>query len=626
MLTGRTYRAGENALRQGVLILVMWLATIPAAIAQDIRVRASVSDATIGTEETVGYTLEIQGLRSLETPTAPETEGLVLVSTYPSRQTSMSIVNGAVTQSVGFTWTYRPVREGQARIGSVTVEIQGRTYSTESIAVNVIPQAQRPARRAPARTNPFAPFQRQAPSAPPEDIDPDARDIFIDVVPSASTAVQNQQVTVSYLLYFREGIQLRQSRLTDSWDAEGFWREELEVEPRPIPQVVVRDGLRYNRITLKRAAVFPTRSGELSIDPLKIESEAILPSRSSDPMARFFSLQSRFSPVELTSAPLTLESRPLPAGAPDSFQGAVGSLRFSAAFDRTELEVGESLQLTIRISGNGNLATLAPPLFEAPGAFEQYDAQISTNIDRAGAQLRGSKTFTYVLVPRSNGTFEMPPVVYSWYDPSTERYVTESSAATSVTVTGTGTPAATVLALSGGLPVDDIAGPVPATTKWIPVDREPLHRRTWPYLALLLPGLLVGTTLLLGKRAQHLAANPAVARLRRAGPLARKHLKAADLRLREDDVAGYYEALERALRGFVGNRLNVADQGLTREGLDQALNASDVPAEIRVRLLTFLDSCDSARFSPIRPTADAMADDRDRAADLLLTLDDHMKA
>ncbi len=626
MVARGSYPVREEGFRRFVLIFGLLLAGISPVLAQDIRVRASVSDATIGTEETVGFTLEIQGLRSLENPTAPETEGLVLVSTYPSRQTSMSIVNGAVTQSVGFTWTYRPVREGQARIGPVSVTIQGRTYTTESIAVNVIPQAQRPARRAPARSNPFAPFQRQAPNTPAEEIDPDARDIFIDVVPSASSAVQNQQVTVNYLLYFREGIQLRQSRLTDSWDAEGFWREELEVEPRPIPQVVVRDGLRYNRITLKRAAVFPTRSGELAIDPLKIESEAILPSRSSDPMARFFSLQSRFTPVELSSAALTLESRPLPPGAPDTFQGAVGSLRFSASFDRTELEVGESLQLTVRITGNGNLATLAPPDFQAPGAFEQYDPQVSTSIDRSGPQLRGSKTFTYVLVPRSNGTFEMPEVVYTWFDPSAQRYITEASAAASITVTGTGTPAATVLALSGGLPVDDIAGPVPATTRWIPVDREPLHRQTWPYLALLLPGLLLGATLLLGRHAQHLAANPAVARLRRAGPLARKHLKAADQRLRDDDVAGYYEALERALLGFVGNRLNVAEQGLTREGLDRALNANDVPQDVRVQLMAFLDSCDGARFSPVRPTPEAMATDRDRAADLLLTLDDRMKA
>lgn len=615
--------AGTTILRCLLLGLLTLAAT--SVKAQNVRVLASVSESTIGTEETLSYTLEIQGVRSLETPAPPETEGLVLASTFPSRQTSMSIVNGAVTQSVGFTWTYRPVREGQARIGPVTVTVDGREYTTSDIAISVVPQSQRPARRAPSRTNPFSPFQRNTPTPPAEETQPDARDIFIEVVPSARSAVQNQQVTVGYVLYFREGIQLRQSRLTDSWDAEGFWREELDVEARPIPQVVVRDGIRYNRITLKRAAVFPTRSGELSIDPLKIESEAILPTRSSDPLARFFSLQSRFTPVELSSPPLTMVSSPLPAGAPASFQGAVGTLSFSARFDRTELEVGESLQLTVRISGNGNLATMSAPEFEAPGAFERYDPQVSTSIDRAGSQLRGSKTFTYVLVPRSNGVFEMPAVTYSWYDPTASRYVTEATEPVAVTVTGSGTPAATVLALSGGLPVDDIAGPMAAESDWLSMDRVPLHQRTWPYLALLLPGLLLGGALLAGRRAQHLADNPAVARLRRAGPLARKHLKAADNRLAAGDIPGFYEALEKALLGFVGNRLNVAEQGLTRESLDHALLQHNVPVDLRAELVSFLDACDMARFSPIVPTKDAMTAERDRAADLLVTLDDRLK-
>lgn len=616
--------AGNTILHRCLLLGLLILAATSVK-AQNVRVLASVSESTIGTEETLSYTLEIQGVRSLETPAPPETEGLVLASTFPSRQTSMSIVNGAVTQSVGFTWTFRPVREGQARVGAVTVTVDGREYTTNDIAISVVPQSQRPARRAPSRTNPFSPFQRNTPTPPAEETQPDARDIFIEVVPSARSAVQNQQVTVGYVLYFREGIQLRQSRLTDSWDAEGFWREELDVEARPIPQVVVRDGIRYNRITLKRAAVFPTRSGELSIDPLKIESEAILPTRSSDPLARFFSLQSRFTPVELSSPPLTMVSSPLPAGAPASFQGAVGTLSFSARFDRTELEVGESLQLTVRISGNGNLATMSAPEFEAPGAFERYDPQVSTSIDRAGSQLRGSKTFTYVLVPRSNGVFEMPAVTYSWYDPTASRYVTEATEPVAVTVTGSGTPAATVLALSGGLPVDDIAGPMAAESDWLSMDRVPLHQRTWPYLALLLPGLLLGGALLAGRRAQHLADNPAVARLRRAGPLARKHLKAADNRLAAGDIPGFYEALEKALLGFVGNRLNVAEQGLTRESLDHALLQHNVPVDLRAELVSFLDACDMARFSPIVPTKDAMTAERDRAADLLVTLDDRLK-
>jgi oxygen tolerance protein BatD len=609
----------------GWVVLSGWAVSLVHA--QTIRVLASVSETTIGTQETVAYTIQAQGVGSLSPPEAPEAEGLALAQSFPNSQTSMSIVNGAISRSVSFTFVYRPVREGRATIAPATLTIDGREYRTDAITVEVVPQAQRPARRqAPTRRNPFGAFGRSNPQPAPEPAVPGERDLFIEVVPSTRSAVPHQQVTVNYLLYFREGIQLRQSRLTDSWDAEGFWREELEVEARPIPQIVVKDGLRYNRITLKRSAVFPTRSGELSIDPLKIESEAILPNRSADPFARFFSLQSRFSPIEISSIPLKFSIAPLPPQAPSSFQGGVGSLRFSADYDRTELEVGESLQLTIRISGDGNIATLGPPVFESPGAFERYDPQVTSSIDRSGSRLRGTKTLVYVLVPRSNGTFEMPALEYSWYDPAGGEYVTRTVDPVTVNVTGTGTPAATILALSGGLPVDDIAGPIAAKPRWVRLHAPALHRKLWPYLAILLPGLLLGLFHLAGRHSRHLAANPSIARLRRAGPLARKHLKEADRRLSENDPVQYYEALERALLGFVGNRLNVAEQGLTRDSLDRVLETASIPGPVRNELIVFLDECDQARFSPILPPLEAMRTDRERAADLLVTLDDALTA
>ncbi len=608
-----------------LLLLAAW-AVVPAH-GQTVRVLASVSETTIGTQETVSYTLNIQGVRSVLTPQAPEVEGLALAQSFPRSQTSMSIVGGQVTQSVSFTWIYRPVRVGRATLSAVALTVDGREYRTDDIYVDVIPQAQRPTQRAtPARRDPFSQFGRLNPQPAPEPAAPSETDLFIEVAPSTQSAVPHQQVTIAYYLYFREGIQLRQSRLTDSWDAEGFWREELDVEGRPIPQIVVKNGLRYNRITLKRTAVFPTRSGELSIDPLRIESEAILPNRSGDPFARLFSLQSRFAPIEIASIPLTFSISPLPDGGPSSFQGGVGSLQFSATYDRTELEVGESLQLTIRVSGDGNIATLGPPVFDTPGAFERYDPQTNSSIDRSGNRLRGTKTFTYILVPRSNGAFEMPALEYSWYDPGNRRYVTRSTDPVTVNVTGTGTPPAAVLALSGGLPVDDIAGPLPASKKWVALASPALHQRSWPYVIIILPGLLLGLVLALSRQSRHLAANPSIARLRRAGPLARRHLKEADRRLSANDRSGYYEALEKSLLGFVGNRLNVAEHGMTRDGLDRILEERHIETQVRSELIAFLDSCDRARFSPILPSSDDMKVDRDRAADLLVTLDDALAA
>ena len=183
------------------------------------------------------------------------------------------------------------------------VTAKGQVYTTKPIAISIVPQSQRPQRtNRQARRDPFglrrAPATNQAEAKAPSI---SKRDIFIRALPSARNVVQNQQVNIEYHLYFREGMQLRQSRLADSWDAEGFWREELDVERRPVPKTVVENGLRYNTIVLKRVAVFPTRTGSLTIDPLRIEAEAYVPNRSADPFDQFFSFRQRYEPVEVAS-------------------------------------------------------------------------------------------------------------------------------------------------------------------------------------------------------------------------------------------------------------------------------------------------------------------------------------
>ena len=605
-----------------IAVILFDISTI-ALHAQDVRVQASVSDATIGTEEAVTYRVTVDGSdgSNVTTPSPPGTEGLTLLQTIPGTSRNVSIVNGQMSQSVAFTWTFRPVREGQARIGSTTVTVSGQEYTTDPIQVTIIPQSQRPAQ--PRRRDPFgslfSPPQTEEPAPQPGE-----RDIFIRAEPSDRTVYRNEQLTVTYRLYFREGIQLRQSRLTDSWDAEGFWREELEVDTRPVPQIVVENGLRYNRIVLKRAALFPTRAGDLQVDPLRIESEAMVPS-SRDPFQSFFAMRSRFSPVELSSSAIDIDSRPLPDGAPATFTGGVGDYRMSASIDKREVEVGQSVQLTVRIAGSGNLATLDAPPLPVPAAFEVYDPRIETSLDRSGAELRGHKTFTWVLIPRSNGTFSLPPVEFSYFDPNAASYITERSDPFEVTVTGTADVPASIVATTNGLPVNDFAPAMRNASEWVRPAAAPLHTRFWVYLLLVLPlAALAGATAMHRFRSR-LAADTSWARGRKAHPLSRKHLKRADELLKSGRTADFFEELERAVLGFIGNRLNVAERGLTREQLQQLLAGRGIPEESRHRLVRLLDHCDRGRFAPSSESPSDLEDALAEASELIPLMDDQIR-
>jgi len=618
-------------LRSLIAGLALWLVGAAGAHAQTVRVQAFVSESTIGTEEILAYNIQIENASSSDVarPEAPRTEGLTLLQTAPSTQMSTSVINGQLSQSVSFEWRYRPSREGPARIGETAVVVKGQTYRTAPIAVTIIPQSQRPATaRRNARTRLIDPFN--PPTTTPDDTPPAASigkdDIFIRVIPSASSVYQSEQIHIEYQLYFREGMQLRQSRLADSWDAEGFWREELDVERRPIPQTVVEKGLRYNTIVLKRVAVFPTRAGTLQIDPLKIEAEAFVPTRSSNPFDQFFSFSPRSEPVVVSSPPITINVEPLPAGAPESFNGAVGTFHIEASVDRQDVEVGEPIQVELRISGTGNIATLEPPLFTPPGVFEQYDPQIRTAINRNGNRINGTKVLTYVLIPRSNGSFQIPQVEMTYFNTARRQYERIQPEAVTVRVTGNASTPVAAMTSAMGLPVDDIAGILPEASDWRPLHRQPLHRNPLVYLALLLPLAGLAALHVYTARTKALAGDERLARNRSAHPLARKHLHGAMTLRSRQDSRGFYQEVERAVRSFIGNRLNVAETGLTYQQLIQALEGNGASPALRKQVLDLIQECDRVRFAPVPPDQAAMNTACDRASQIIVQLNSELTA
>ena len=581
-----------------------------------------VSSPTIGDQEPLAYTLEISGADASEitTPNPPEAEGLDLISSTASRASSVSITNGQVSRSVSYTWHYRPLAVGDARILAATVMIASQEYTAPPVLITVVDQAQRPP--PPQRRSPFGRFgffDDPVPASPPPEVT--ERDIFIRATQSSPEAYLNEQVTLDYQLYFRPETMPRNSRQADSWDAEGFWREELDLTEGASPQTVVENGLRYQIISIRRVAVFPARPGALAIDPLKIVAEVQSPD--ADPFRTPLFARS-YSTVERSSAPITITSKPLPENAPSGFSGAVGQYSLTAELSRSELEVGEALQLTVTIEGIGNISLIEAPQPELPGIFEVYDPEVNTQKSERGPLIRGKKIFTWLLIPRSNGMFEIPPIRFVFFDPKQSRYIVRTQSLTPLTITGSAPRTIATAATTSGFPVDDIAA-VMRDPRWSPAQPIPLHRHVWFYLILLLPLVGLGTTAILRKHRTRLVMDPAWARNRRAHPLARKHLKNAKKLLEEGSPDKFYAALEQAVLGFLGNRLNISERGLTRPQLAKLLAEAGLPADRQQELVQFLDTCDAARFAPVPPEYSQMEEHLMQASHILSSIADELE-
>ena len=129
-----------------------------------------------------------------------------------------------------------------------------------------------------------------------------------------------------------------------------------------------------------------------------------------------------------------------------------------------------------------------------------------------------------------------------------------------------------------------------------------------------------GLIALLRQRTTRLASDTALARRRKAHPLARKLLKSANRLLSEGDPSRFYADLEGAVLGFLGNRLNIHEKGMTRPQLTHHLTQAGIRSELCEALIKFLNTCDAARFAPIPPEKSHMEEHLMVASDLLSSI------
>ncbi len=578
-----------------------------------VRVTATAEPMEVEVSESVVFTIEVQGASAtmVQTPDRPATTNLEPQQQAPTTRRTHSSDEERLRRSVTFSWRFRPQESGAAHIQPVSVVVRGEEYTTGEVRVRVNPRGEDLS--SPSLTSP---------DGSPGEATLDERDLFVRATATDDRAYQNEQVVVEYRLFYQSGIRLRHSRLASSWDAPGFWREELDVASRPAPRPQRAYGRTYETVVLKRVALFPTRPGTLHVDPLRIETEAQGTVRMQRGGA---ALRGRFQPVELASRSLSLQVQSLPPGAPSSFDGAVGQFSMTARTDADSVSVGDSVPLKVRIQGSGNLPTLSAPRVEVPSAIERYEPTVEAEIDRDGRRIQGSKTFTYTLVPRSAGRHALPAAPFSYFDPEAEQYVTLRAEGPTLKVAdASGSQSRRLSGRTGdGLPVADVAGLMGREeVRWVRTDRRPLYRRPWAYLVLFIPVFLAGGG---GVYRRWKRGSPSSSGKSSTASLdtVQTQLQKAHGHLENGAEATAYESVERALQRFLSERLE-EDPHLSRRTLARHLTRHDAPEELQNALYELLDRCDEAQYAPGRSSHSSLTSLLDEAENVLRRLDEYL--
>ncbi len=391
----------------GIFLLVpaICLLLAGAGWAADIQVTASVDKRELTLEDSVIFSITVEGTSNAPPPELPPLDSFRVRSRGSS--SSLQFINGTQTSSATFTYRLQPQATGTYTVGPATVVIGGKTFRTEPITLVV--------------------------KAPSKAVDT-AKEVFVELRVSNLKPYVQEQVTATLRVYHR--VELR--NLSADLKYPGFRKEKLK-GPVRITRVV--DGIGYQVFEIP-TALFPMSAGRIEIPAGNVEFDQVKPANPQKPFDPFdpfgpgsiFKNTTSLEHKTLRTRATTLQVQPLPAeNRPADFSNLVGTFKISALLSRREVEVGDTATLTVTVSGKGNIQDLALPSPDWGENFKAYQDQSAFHQTHTSEAISGEKVHTFALVPLKTGPLPVPQMGLTYFDPERADYVTVQTPVLSIT-------------------------------------------------------------------------------------------------------------------------------------------------------------------------------------------------
>ena len=585
-----------------IFTIAALLLAFSTAVAQEISVQAP-SEVYAGDNFTVRFVVNEQA-RDFK---GPSFKGFSLRSgPNTSSSTSMSISNGQMSRSVStsFSYTLLADMEGTFTVDAASCTANGKQVSSKPFTIKVnkadpTRQQQQQQQRQQRQRQTYDPWQ-QAPQQVQEITD---KNLFARASVSKSNPFQGEQVIVTYKIYTQ--VPISQFAIDKLPGNRGFWAEDLS-EGRDIKQYEETvDGQRYQVAEIRRGALFAQESGKLTIEPLDLNVLAMV-QRQRQRTGTIFDLfdDPFFSAREAVERPLStnrisVNVRPLPT-APDGFTGGVGRYDVQGGLTLDHVKANEAVSYRVTVSGTGNLPLVGAPEPEFPGSFEVYDPRIEDNIRRGDNGISGSRTYEWVLIPRSQGKYTIPALKFVYFDPASGQYITRTVASQEIEVDPGKTTGTSATYDPSRQVNNDINYIHPLDTARLSSTRSISQSHAgWPFYTIAAAIVLLSAAVLVLVRRRQAAEKDVVSmRRKRALRLARKRLKHAEGFLNGNDTTRFYEEIYRAIWGCLADKYSIELSNLNRETVTQCLVDKQVPESQQQRIMQVLQDVDLARFAP----------------------------
>jgi hypothetical protein len=536
-------------------------------------ITARLEPQSIALGESAQLSVTVNGSQVSE-PGVPHVDGLEIVPV--GQQSSMQIINGAVSANVTHIYQVTPNRAGSFTIPAITAG----GASTQPIAFRVDKGANGQTQRPPSQRHSQLPrasigVQDNAP------VDAKGQSAFLRVVLPKQELTVGELVPVEVKAYFRAGVSASLNGLP-VLSSDAFTLNKLGDQPEQTREMI--DGVPYTVVTWT-SALSAVKAGDYALNldlPVMVRvKERGQRSRMHSPFGSMFGDDSPFNDPffdnffgGMTEKPLTLHTdgavvkiNALPTdGRPADFSGAVGKFDVTSDASAATAATGDPLTLKLTVTGKGNFDRVTTNGLTANADWKSYKP--NARFEPAdSSNTTGAKTFEQSIVPMKTGAQEIPALRFSYFDPDEQKYVTKTTAPIPVEVAqGAASAPATKSA--------DAAADVPKTNPdGLAADKavtssgsaslRPLILKPWfIVLNAVMAAVLAIGAIIRGIRVRRAKDPKRIERVAAKRAL-NERLAAMDEALDREDAARFFESAREALKEKMAQEWNVPPSRVT---------------------------------------------------------------
>ena len=582
-----------------MLLLTGALMTSPGLVeAEPLTAHAAVERTEVYEGESFTFRIWIEGSDSPETPDLSELEQVFEVESLGGQQNSSSsvtIINGKFSQTVErkYVFSYRltATRTGAYSISPIQITADGRTAVTEPLSIRV--------------------------TAPQE-----TEDFKLRIEPSKKTVYVGEPFVLNVKWYIGKNVDdfrfnlpiLDDERFTvvlKEPDLQNVNQENAVVVPLGSGKAIAEkahekfEGKEFLTVSFD-LIVIPKEPGEMEPPKSTVMLRALVGYRKPGGYSRFFDMKrGEYRKFVIPSNPLSLKVLELPSeGGPETFTGAIGRFRLEASAEPTDVNVGDPITFTLKLSGSPYIDHLRLPPFAGLKSFTE-DFKIPEEM-APGKTEDDVKVFTQTVRAKRADVQSIPAFEFPYFDPEEGEYKTARSQPIPLHVNPT--KVVTAADAEGRAPDEAETSDLHIRTEGITHNYEDLsvledHRSgpsawlkspAWIALIaappLLYLGLFAATAVMRGRRE-----DPGAKRSRTALKNLNDNLGRIQKKSSADSET-FYAEVRNELMEYLGAKLSTSSAALTSQEIRELLSGRNIAGALIDELKEITEICDAGRF------------------------------